>query len=502
MFVIGNTTDQTTSIIWSYLSHSPFKISNAILANYQPYQTLFQAFLKPWISNEPLYFMLISLMGSLLGPNAYNIYTLCVFILNFLCFYLVFNKYKFWWFGCLIFNLSSFYYLHVGIHPGLIHLWAFPVFYKLYTEQKLKILPFFILLVTLLSNYIGFILIILMGTLFLSKGIKLLFTQEKDFKDMLFDLKALFFTGLLIFLFLFRFFILNYTKTESTTKDYYVLNRGIVDFTIFSARPWYLFIPSEKNPVLGKFATFENNKVSSVNNYLFKQNFPAEHSALFFGFIFYLMLMYAFFSKKMGKDIKAILLINCTLLFIAMLPPEIILKGRTIYLPSYLIYKLFNVFRVTTRIGVAIHFLLVLFLMQFLETVKKSILTSTLILAITLIILGETFIPLKIRKLNAPIEYKYIAENTKSDAFLNIYPFSRTHEALLWLPVHQRKMTNSTAILYADYDPEKFTETLFDPNNNVAIDYFLVDNKYLNLVPKEFKLIKAFDTSNLYLKNN
>ncbi len=500
MFIVGNTTDQITSLIWGYLSSSPFTLDNPIIAGYSIYQDMFNSFTQPWMSNEPLFFLLISLLGSLIGPNAYNFYLLLVLIVNFVAFWYAFKNYKYWWLGALVFNLSPYYYLHLGIHPDLIHIWALPLFYKLYTDQKYKLLPFFVLFATLFSNYIGFVLIILMCTLVLSKNILMAFENKLVAKEIYKDLLLIFAIGLLLFLFLFRFFALNYFKKDTSTVGAYVLNRTVNDFTIFSARPWYFFIPSEKNPILGNLADFEHSQLSKVNNYLFHQYYAEEHVSLFLGFTLYIALLFALLDKSFSRKTKVLFGLNLTVLFIAMLPPEITLKGQVIYLPSYFIYKAFPVFRVTTRLVLALHILTVAFLMEYFEYKKNIKHLGKLVGILTLFILIETFIPVKMRTLKAPTEYLYIAQNTEADSYINVYPYSKAREALLWLPVHQRKLANVPGVFIDRYNSEVYTENMFNPDYPILNGYFLVSNDFVGLVPKDFRLVESFVDSKLYFK--
>ncbi len=500
MFVIGNITDQITSLIWGYLSTRPFTINNPILASYPIYQDLFFSFTHPWMSNEPLFFTLISLLGSLIGKNAYNFYLVAILIINFWAFWYSFKSYKYWWFGAISFNLSAYYYLHLGIHPELINIWALPLFYKLFTDQKYVKIPFFILFVTLISNYLGFTLIILMTTLVFTKNLTLFYEHHIKADKIIKDVFLLLSTSILLFLFLFRFFALNYFKNDNTTVGAYVINRSINDFTIFSARPWYFFMPSEKNPFLGKLAIYEDNRLAQSNNYLFHQRYPEEHGSLFLGFVLYLLIIISLLDKSYDKKAKILLGINLLFIFLLMLPPQITLKAHTVYLPSFVIYKVFPVFRVTTRLILALHLLILVYLIEYFEHKKYIKNFPNIIAVLTLLILAETYIPVKMRTFYPPPEYKYIDEYTDKAAYLSVYPYSKAREALFWLPAHQRKLANVPGVLIKGYDSKTYTENMFDPNYPVLSGYFLIDNEFLNLVPDSFILLKHFDNSSLFSK--
>src|SRR5688572_20392339 len=181
MLIVNNPTDQITSLIWGLLSTSPFHFTNPLLGSYDRNIDVFFGFLHPLSTTEPLYFLLMSLLGSLLGGNAYNLYLVAILLLNFFVFYYVFKHYKFWWFGCAIYNLSSYYYLHLGLHPSLIHLWIFPLFYKFYTDKNKWGLILLAPVTALLSNYFGYILLLSYGLLTLSTFI----FMQGDFKSRL-----------------------------------------------------------------------------------------------------------------------------------------------------------------------------------------------------------------------------------------------------------------------------------------------------------------------------
>jgi hypothetical protein len=496
MFLVGNATDQITSLIWGYLSRQPFTVSNPVLASYTIYQNMFFSFTQPWLSNEPLFFLVMSLLGTFLGPVAYNFYLITVSLFNFWAFWYTFRKYKFWWFGALVFNLSPYYYLHFAIHPDLMHIWAFPLFYKLYSEQKYKIIPFFILLVTLFSNYIGFCLIILMCTLIVSKVILLAYEHKLNLNDVGKDVLLIIVTGLLLLIFLFRFVAMNYFKENNSTVDPYVVNRSVIDFTIFSAKPWYFFIPSEKNPILGNIAKFENHKLTQINNYLFHQYYPEEHVSLYLGLALYLALIIALIDKAADRKLKLLTAISLVIIFVAMLPPVITVKGQVIYLPSYILFKAFPIFRVTTRLVLALHLVIVVYLMHYFEIRKPSKLVAIL----TFLILVETFVPIKLRTVYAPREYEFISENTADDAFLSVYPYSKAREALLWLPIHKRKLANVPGVFIKGYDARAYTENLLLPDSPAVEGYILVDNRFVKQVPQIFELVETFENSTLYSK--
>lgn len=176
-----------------------------------------------------------------------------------------------------------------------------------------------------------------------------------------------------------------------------VSRRDVTDFVAFSARPWYYIVPSIDHPIFGNFAQGVHDWFESTGYFLFDDFFWEEHSAVYLGIVNLILTGYAiyklFWAKRTaecgvenneygirkeeemvddklqisnnekngrgtsydppagGTNYISLFFWLGVGLFILSMPPFISLGFAKIYLPSYLLMKVFPMFRTISRLG-------------------------------------------------------------------------------------------------------------------------------------------------------
>jgi hypothetical protein len=383
----------------------------------------------------------------------------------------------------LVFSFSPYFYYQMQTHLVLVQIWIVLIhlgtLVDIFSKNKKVVNYFFagIILgfISITSNYLGYFSVLVTFFYFLINWFFQI--RIKDFKISR-ELGGIF---VLVSTFVFVFWIFNYefigkylfsrdgNLSESIGFD---INRPIEDFFIFSSRPWYYFLPSVDNPFLG----FLSKSVIYVlqnhwGNFLANNYFKSEHSASFLGivnlFIGFVGIKYLLLKSNQKNNTKSIEksvefqslvlgLVGLVLVFLSM-PPYITFFDFKLYLPSFLLYEFFPMFRVLSRIGVFTLLIWLIFvgfgykkIYEYLESKKFSVLRiRAIFLIIGLISMLEFFIPFKfVNASEIPEVYKFLRDNIETNQKIVIYPHSKNKEAYFWSKDHQNEILNITGSLH------------------------------------------------------
>ncbi|MFC1700336.1 hypothetical protein ACFLZ4_01670 [Patescibacteria group bacterium] len=468
MILIGGLSDQTIYYVWEKIS-GVLSIKNPVLANFFPYEFQFRNLINPLLSNQPGLEVVVSLFTTVFGFNFLLFITLT---LNLLLSYLYFKKFRNGWVYSLIFCTSAYFLSHFGKHIALSQIWVFPFFFyflsKFEEKRQLKdtlLLGLVVALVISVSNYYGFFILLFLCIY----GVTKIFFEKEQLKHAKFYLGGLLISLIISSLFLFRFFYSAYIGPNIVYSD--SLNRSPDDMFTFSSRPWYFALPPVKNPFLGEFSRQVLARIESTGYFLADDYFAAEHMGNYLGLILCLftVLISTYIYKKGPSDVKrkiSILWVTSMVLFLFMLPPFITFLGLKIYTPSLLIYKLFPMFRVMARMSILLLFLILNILglgFDFLyESFSgKKVTLRFLSVLILLATIFETFIPLKIVKMDkTPKVFDYIRESTDKSSILAVYPYSKSQDIFFWTISHKRAVLNFRDFKYEDFNAEDFTKEM------------------------------------------
>ncbi|MEK7595143.1 MAG: hypothetical protein AAB443_00925 [Patescibacteria group bacterium] len=484
-FIIGGLDDQLILLVWANVSKLFFAFNNKAFYDFFLYKEVFWPLLKPFETNEPILWLVMSLCLSIFGINFYNFFLLFTLAAAFTASFYLFKEYKFGLLYSVVFTFSSYTWSHLGIHLGLSQIWLLPVFYKIFLDAlKLKsfqIKKFFIsgvilALIALTANYLAFFIL-----LSLFAGVVLIVILPSKIK--LFPVSLLVKGTMVTFVVfvsisiatLYPFIKANYfdPALNGPKAQMMVIDRPLSDFFTFSTRPWYFFIPPPSNPILGGLGQRMISTIKSTNYFLADDYFEGEHAASFYGYSLYILFGTLFITlvkkKKVPKE-SIFWLLQALVLFLIALPPFISLNGIKIYTPGFLLFKFFPMFRVSTRLGIFILFFCILALAELIKVyyplvVRKRLFVFCVFTAFIVSII-EVFVPVKIFKYEDPPDvYVYLKAKTDGSTFV-VFPYSKTKEALFWLPVHQKFLLNPRGAFFKNFYSETFTKAL---NTNEGI---------------------------------
>ncbi|PIR43015.1 hypothetical protein COV24_05175 [candidate division WWE3 bacterium CG10_big_fil_rev_8_21_14_0_10_32_10] len=377
-------------------------------------------------------------------------------------------------------------------------------------------------------------------------------------------------------------------------------NRSMEDFFYFTSRPWYYFLPSPENPWFGRLTTKVIDWLQNDWGYWLTSNyFPSEHTASYLGIINFIFAVLGVIyiikkvksgkvesQKLMGSDkthakrsfqprqgyggqvvstlrmmlssrlnlsiihypvstnkkYLTILTLGLVgiLLSILTLPPYFTISLHKIYMPSYLLWKIFPMFRVLARLGILILLIELVYTgygyVFFLNFLKKRIkklkiknsstsfykflsllvhnwpFTSFFLLAPFFVLsLMEFYVPVKITDVSStPKVFTYIRNNTPIDSAIAVYPYSKTNESVFWMREYMRRLVNPRDFARSDYgfSSKDFTfnlntcKGLIEARNlgtNYVIYFNTIDNdKSLNFFANVSILDKMVDYKDLY----
>lgn len=463
--VIGGVDDQIAILVWERLSVSTqqWLIQNPFYAH------TFSALINPLSTNEPLTYVLLKLFLDLFHSHAYNLFLLFTLAANLLVGYAFFKKYKYATFLTALYAFSAFFWLHIGKHVSLAELWVLPLCFMFlqrlnHTWRSYISLGVVLGITVLISNYLGFCLLVFAG-IYLVSG---LITRQMRLREVMGFVISFIFAAVIVFISLFPYISANYFNKIPSQADssILVLRRTIDDFLLFSARPWYFFIPPVKSVLYGSIPTQIYEKIAKTGYFLADDYFDGEHGSLFLGYSLMLLtgylLLYAY--KQGDSSMRSHLshnLLSIVLIISFMMPPFFTISGLTVYTPGWLIYKFFPMFRVTSRFIVVILFILLTLIGEILTKYPFKGKKSTLIYLLLPLILLETYIPLKFTRVEAvPEEISQLSSYISKEDMFATYPYSSTKQVFYYLPDYERLLLNPRGLAYGDFSSESFTSEL------------------------------------------
>ncbi|MFZ5424786.1 MAG: hypothetical protein ACOZAO_03195 [Patescibacteria group bacterium] len=512
MFVLGGLEDQITSIVWGLISSSPFSLDNTALLQHLPYYVHFEPFIHPLSTNQPILWFFISIILSIFGTGIYNSLVVLTILATLLTSYRYFKKYNWPYAYSLIFTFSAYTWSHLGRHIAISQLWLIPVYFilfeKLEKEVKFKtilISGLFLAICVLISNYLGFFLLLFSFIHIVCKEFYYLFFKKAyNFKL----LKNYFLTFLFGAIFSVPFLLpfLRATYFSSTTVSNVVpISRGIEDFVTFSVRPWYFVAPPIKNPFIGVVGSKVVTAAEKTGYFLADDYFAGEHSGLFFGYTFLTLLgCGSFILLKTGKTAlkRKVYFYYLQVLIVLsfMLPPFFTISGVKVLTPGYLVYLLFPMFRVTSRMAPIVLFLLLIIFAEIISHLyyklskKKLLMSVVFVVAVTL---AEVFVPVKVFNYsNTPEVYTALSELPPEESYFAVYPYSESDEAFFWLWQHKRLLINPRFYSTATFDSETFTKNLATDQGLQSLSAY--SNAYLVVIKEktEVSTLDFFESSN------
>lgn len=388
---------------------------------------------------------------------SYNIGILTSFPLTFIFSYLFFKRFfNPFLTGALavVFTFSPYHIMHSYNHIDLAQIWVFPLFFtaliSFFQEpERIKSIKMgaVMALTVLVSNYYGYFLVLIYV---LAVVIYFLLQRKVQAREAGLNLKLIIVPPLVSFsialLFLLPFLYQWYFKTDSSL--YFINltpNRGVADFVTFSARPWYYLLPSVYHPVLGSCAERVYGWLNSTGHYLLDDFFAQEHAGIYLGWANLLLGGFAIYKLfrsakrveqlvarnsshlrpdcgKTSVKILIALLILLAALFLLSMPPFITVFGLKIYLPSFILMKVFPMFRTLSRLGAPILLLLLVFVgvglqwicgcLPWLSSRRRTRRSYILIMIYLLVALFEFYNPPKIVDIPpyGSVEYQELLE--------------------------------------------------------------------------------------------
>lgn len=391
----------------------------------------------------------------------------------------------------LVFVFSPYFAYQSRSHYELIQFWPVILFMDVlfFNKGKYKplILGLLLTLITGISYYLGFFTILfsilyLLACLISNSDKRMLF--KNNYLDII--------KGGLVFILTSSIFLLPYIKSNyfspvadvEYSTDSKAIKRPFEDYVIFSSRPWYYILPSVDNPFFGNFSQNILNKLSSTDNYLAQNYFKSEHSAAYLGWINLILAIFGviFVLKKESragwKLNYKVLLIVIGSLFILTMPPSFVFKNITFYTPSLILFKIFPMFRVLSRMGVYILFLTLIFTgFGYLSLIKYlkdrgigKILVYVLTISLVIFSISEFFIPIKITHVsNPPKVYEYVKKSLQPESPIVVYPYNKTSDAIFWLGEYRQPLINPRSYenVSANFYSEVFTKEL---NTEVGLE--------------------------------
>jgi len=403
-------------------------------------------------------------------------------------------------------------------------------------------LTLFLLLISLFSNYYGFFSLIffilfIILKLFIAKIITIRIVSFHFIKNSLMGIICY----IIIFVFwLLIFKLLNLGNNNITqTLSLITLSRPLEDFFTFTSRPWYYFLPSIDNPFFGGIT---KNAIDWLQNdwgyFLTNNYFPTEHSASYLGWVNFIFALFGFRyiwrkvsiqkSHKVWTREMDVLTLGFVAIFLVIItmPPFFTISGLKIYMPSFLLWKLFPMFRVLARLGIIILLIELVFTgygyVTFLDFIKLKISSSKLrikrfllkkwgvvsffiILPFFILSLMEFYVPIYFTDVNtAPSVFTYVKNNTPTNAVLVTYPVNKAGDTFFWIREYKRALINPPGYNKPEdgYNFLDFTSNLITCKGilearNLGATYLVYYYKADKTPDVSFKF---FDNTNLLIK--
>jgi len=440
-----------------------------------------------YTTSEPLFKNIYIFFGTTFNSFiVYNFYILLTFVLNFIFVYKFFSFFSNSKISkilvSLIFCFSPYFLYKSQVHINLIPLWTLLIYinYQInlylknnYTPKTFIFSGLLLSFTILYSNYLGYMGIVFAFFYYIYIYFENNFLSLRDFLIRILIFCLTVFSILLIFNFNYLkvnylSFINNNTQKE---KDTYLLKRGVDEFLLFSAKPYMYFTPPIFNPFFNPFTevflkiNFLHPRSSDeliLNTYI-----PNEHSTVYLGWvnIVFGFLGYKLLSKKQSldlnrKDVYRFVIYILIIFFIFSLPPYFSFFNIKYYLPSYLSYLAFPMFRSTARLSILVLLFLLVFVLRFYEqlfskyqfTKYKKVL---IYLAFTFTLM-ESFTIINFTKVDKiPDLLKFASNNLEKESIYFTYPYSKSNTTFFWSKDFQGRM----------FDYHYYARTLYQTEN-------------------------------------
>ena len=385
-------------------------------------------------------------------------------------------------FSGLVYAFSMYHFSHAWEHSTLISIYWVP-FYALglvnldgKKSVKSVILAALAFALVLLDNfYYGYMMVFFSVFFFLfrwrsffnRRGIKLL---------LLFSILCSLFVAPIV---------LPLLKGTGTAAVSY--KRSEHDLNWFSARPWFYVLPSTKHPFLGNFSQKILDWIATKPPYFLTQPFAEKEHNLYLTWTALILSSVAVFRLLRSEPRSDTRRWVWTFFFLAIVmaifsaPPYATISLHKIYFPSHFLYKFFPMFRSYARFGVLVLLCVAVLggigLGYLLRRIKDSWLRYTLVVALSIVVLFEVWLPPFNVDLTPPKAYLWLKDQP-GDFIVLEFPPRTDHSALLYQRVHGKRLFNPVcenpqdvlhapedqvseqALLYRDIRerPEKFLE--------------------------------------------
>lgn len=469
--------------------------------------------------SEPIAIYLLSWLAKFFDPHSvYNLFVIISAALAFVCTYKLiglFTKNKaIQTLVSLNYVFSPYFIYQSRAHPQLMQIWMPILFLYLYFKdgfaqekinyKRFSLLGIFLCLTILTSNYLGYFLLLFLGIYTLvALGYEYYKSKKINYFRIINNLLMVCIASLFSFAWLYPFITVNYVNNDIAAQEY--LSRPLEDFIYFSSRPWYYVLPSVDNPFFG---TISQSAISALQtnwgHYLTSNYFKTEHAASYLGVINLIMIILGLFKvQKDSRKIYLNILLAVNLVLISLtFPPYIIVNSHTIYLPSFLLYKIFPMFRVLSRLSFLINLINLIFVSYgysyLFELKKHAKYVFVLIFALFLISFSEMYVPYNILKTSPnPKAYVEMYSKIGSENKIAVYPKEAIRNFFYWTRVHQNYLINPVNFKNKEFDANKLTSALntcegLQEASTIKTDYIVVygdrgqdffkNNKSLELV--------------------
>lgn len=401
------------------------------------------------ISTQPILDQSATLLSKVTGSPlvAYNILILFSFIstaiLTFLVSFKITKNYFASFIAGLIFSFSPYHIRQAQNHLEISQIEVIP-FYFLYlyefakskNRRKAIITGLALAISTLTVNYYGFFLGLLTVIYILYEELTKKFKGfRKRFLNyvILFAVSAILIAGCNV----------NYIKIASKNRNldeytWKALGKTDLDYVKYAAKPWFYILPDIENTAFGQVSKNALIELSKYTPYYLTREFTANEHSLYIGII--PILLSGIALKFKSRTTRKFILIAIIFILISF-PPYIFISMRKIFLPSFLLMKVFPMFRVYARAG-----LITLFFTAVTSATGLAILTGnprkklrSLLITVTtgILIIVEFYSPPKFEKL-LPLPPEYSSIQTKEANTVLESPKLEDHTNTFYQIYHQK----------------------------------------------------------------
>lgn len=522
--IIGVVGDNVNLFVFPSVYNRGVILRNIISPNLQPLILL--------NDSQPIIWGVYYFFASKTDPILfYNIFVSLTILLNIILTYWFLRHYtnhkSIVWAVTIIFNASGYFVYRYRQHLDLAQIWVTLFFLGLYLNKSFKYkqlsLGVLLALIAGISNYLAYLLLIFITAHLFSKYIYGALFRDATYLSL--DSLKNYFVLLVVFAF-FAFFILRgYLSdnihidngTISTEQSFTI--RSFEDFTIFSSRPWYYVLPSVDNPFYGEISEKFIDFLQYKWGYFLAQNyFKSEHTSTYLGITNIILgffgVIYIKNNKKKNRGSFYILILTSIILIILTMPPLITISGINIYMPSYLLYTIFPMFRTLSRLGIYILLILLIFSLYGLVDIKNRLhnmayahpkiyglkhTCSPILIIFFLLAMSEFWVPMKITNVSGGTEiFKNLGADKIGIAELITYPQNKEILGYITFPYHRQRISNpddfcgyiktaKNKLILVSVDESLEKESCFSEINDAQLY-----KEYINTVTKN---------NNLYNKN-